>query len=108
VSSHESLKTDSSPEAFQACADATFANAVGPAVGEFLRWEEGQSAADGFVAYAELRRWQLALGQRAAISSAASYLASGDEAALVSALDASAGVGFANADLASPLPASNE
>ena len=82
--------------------DAAAAEGYGAAVGEYVRWEEGQSEADATANYLELRYLQALYGEQAVDSLVRAYAETGDEAALQAALQAARGVQAAKGDLIAP------
>lgn len=93
------LAAEPSAATVQAYANLQAADGLGIAAGDLVLWEEGQSPDDAMVKYAELRDLQRRHGLKAVRLLMTSYLETGDEAALTSAIYAHAGTLYATADL---------
>lgn len=76
------------------------ADRFGLAAGEYVRWDEGQSEADGLASYAELRYYQALYGEQATNELIRAFAETGDDSTLHALLEAARGVQAAHADLA--------
>ncbi|HEV7282462.1 MAG TPA: HYR domain-containing protein [Pirellulaceae bacterium] len=78
---------------------ANSAQRIAMYAGDHVQWNEGQSAADATLEYAELRALQSLCGERAAAAYLDAYAETGDEDSLQAALWAMNGAACAEADI---------
>ncbi len=78
---------------------AAAAERFGLAVGEHVRWNEGQSEAEGLANYVELRYYQALYGEEATANLIRAFAESGDDRMLHALSEAARGVQAARADL---------
>lgn len=83
-----------------ASSHASAAGRISIALGDHVRWNEGQSPSDATLSYAEARLLQSRLGEQAAALYLRSYAETGEEDALIAAMWAMSGARFARADAA--------